>query len=131
MNARFLSKFLPYGTLHREQVKNELLMVQRLCRRGVLKKTFHRGKVFYELTPQAVPLLEHSRKILLEQAQLEAALSRSSFFRALLGDLRFLNEKDPLAKHFMFLGDWQLTKPVVPSQLELSKLRFYQSKGLA
>lgn len=131
MNHRLLSKFLPNGTLHREQLKNELHLVRRLCKRGVLKKTYHRGKVFYELTPQAVPLLEHSRKILLEQAQLEASLSRSSFFNALLGDLRFLNEKDPHAKHFMFLGDWQLTKPVVPSQLELSKLRYYQSRGLA
>lgn len=131
MNYKLLSKFLPYGTLHREQVKNELLMVRQLCRRGVLKKAYHRGKVFYELTPQAVPQLEHSRKILLEQAQLEASLSRSSFFDALLNDLRFLNEKDPHARQFMFLGDWQLTKPVVPSQLELSKLRFYQSRGLA
>lgn len=131
MNYRLLSKFLPYGTLHREQVKNELPLVRKLCKRGVLQKAYHRGKVFYELTPQVVPLLEHSRKMLLEQAKLEAALSRASFFDALLGDLRFLNEKDPHAKQFMFLGDWQLTKPVVPSQLELSKLRYYQSRGLA
>lgn len=130
MNYRLLSKFLAHGTLHREQIKNELSVVRKLCRRGILQKSHRRGRVFYELTPQSVPLLEHSRKILLEQAQLEACLSRSTFFDALLGDLRFLNEKDPNAKQFMFLGDWQLTKPVVPSQLELSKLRFYQSKGL-
>lgn len=130
MSYRLLSKFFHYGVLHREQVKNELPLVNKLCRFGVLAKTYHRGKVFYELTPHSIPLLEHSRKILLEQAQVEAASSRSSFFDALLGDLRFLNEKDPRAKQYMLLGDWQLTKPVVPSQLTLSKLRYYQDRGL-
>lgn len=126
-----LLKLLSHGTVHRERVKNEWPAILRLCRRGFVQKTYRRGKVFYELTPKSLPLLEHGRRMLLEQAQLEAAVSRSPFYNALLNDVRFMDETSPLAKRFMLLGDWQLTKPVVPSQLELSKLRYYHHLGLA
>jgi hypothetical protein len=46
-----------------------------------------------------------------------------------LGDVRFLDEKNPAANKFLFLGDWQLKRPVVPSQLSLSKYRFYHEQA--
>jgi hypothetical protein len=128
---RTFKKFIAHGTAHREQVKNEKHSVMRMCKLGMIRKAYHRGRVFYELTPKSAPLLEHCRKMLLECAYLEAAISRSLFYNALLHDLRGLDTSHPLAERFMFLGDWQITRPVVPSQLELSILRHYQFLGLA
>lgn len=113
--------------LHREAVKNDLVAIEHLLRMGFVQKTYKSGRLFYELTDKALPLLEHQRIKLLEDARMHSLIDgRSAFFRALLGDVRFLDEKSPEADEFMFLGDWQLTRPVVPSQLELAKLRFYR-----
>jgi len=50
-----------------------------------------------------------------------------SIFHTLLDDVRFLDERHAVAEQFKFLGDWQLQRPVVPAQLELSKMRYYQN----
>lgn len=117
------------GALHRDEVKNDMSAIERLVYHGLLRK-IHRGKkVFYELTELSVPALELWRKALLEEVRVLAFLHKSpSVFHALLNDVRFLDEKHAAAEQFKFLGDWQLQRPVVPSQLELSKLRYYQNE---
>lgn len=128
---RLLLRFARFGVLHREEVKNNLSVVKQLVRAGVAQKVFRRGKVFYELTPKALPLLELQRRLLLDQAAaLEHLPRRSSVSAALLHDVRFLDERHPDARHFLFLGDWQLTRPVVPPQLDLAKYRYYKARGL-
>jgi hypothetical protein len=55
----------------------------------------------------------------------------AKLYRALLEDLRFLDEKNPKAEEFRLLGDWHLMRPVVSSQLKLAQMRFYWEQGLA
>ena len=127
LESRLLTKFARLGVLHREAVKNDLSALRRLVRAGFVQKVYKSGRVFYELTERALPLLESQRKKLLEEVAMRAHLdSRNKVYDALSKDVRFLDEKRPEAKAFLFLGDWQLHRPVVPSQLELAKLRFYQ-----
>ncbi len=96
---------------------------------GFVQKAYKSGRLFYELTDKALPLLERQRIKLLEDARMQSLIDeRSTFFRALLEDVRFLDEKSPEAEDYIFLGDWQLTRPVVLSQLELAKLRFYRNR---
>ena len=129
MNESFeniLKRFARFGVVHREAVKNDQAALQHLIIQGFAQKTFRSGRVFYELTEKALPLLECQRRKLLEDARMHALIDeRSAVHRALLGDVRFLNEKNPEAQKFILLGDWQLKKPVVYSQLLLSQLRFY------
>ena len=67
------------------------------------------------------------RRQLLEEIKLRQLLyPQSRVYRALLEDSRFLDEKNPRAQEFLFLGDWQLRQPAVPSRLKLSQERFYQ-----
>ena len=121
-----LKRFARFGVVHREAVKNDQAALQHLIIQGFAQKTFRSGRVFYELTEKALPLLECQRRKLLEDARMHALIDeRSAVHRALLGDVRFLNEKNPEAQKFILLGDWQLKKPVVYSQLLLSQLRFY------
>jgi len=116
------------GVLHRDEAKNDMEAIERLVYHGLLRK-FHRGKkVFYELTESSVPVLELWRKALLEEVRVLAFLHKPpSVFHALLDDVRFLDEDHVVAEQFKFLGDWQLQRPVVPAQLELSKIRYYQT----
>ena len=124
---RLVARFARYGVLHREAVKNDLTTLNKLVRNELVQKTYKSGRVFYELTEKALPLLEHQRKKLLEEVQMKALLeTRGTFYSSLLNDVRFLDEKKPEAKEFLFLGDWQLVRPVVTPQLELAKLRFYK-----
>ena len=129
MNESFeniLKRFARFGVVHREAVKNDHAALQHLINQGFASKTFRSGRVFYELTEKALPLLECQRRKLLEDARMHAMIDeRSAVHRALLDDVRFLNEKNPEARKFLFLGDWQLKKPVFYSQLQLSQLRFY------
>lgn len=124
---RLISRFSKYGVLHREDVKNDLAAVTKLLRHGWLRK-MHRGKkVFYELTEKSLPLLEARRKALREEIGILAALHKPpSIFHALLEDVRFIDDTHKSADQFRFLGDWQLGRHVVPSQLELAKLRYYE-----
>lgn len=117
------------GVLHRDEVKNDMKAIERLVYHGLLRKV-HRGKkVFYELTGSSVPVLELWRKVLLEEARVLAFLHKPpSVFHALLDDVRFLDEEHDIAEQFRFLGDWQLQRPVVPAQLELAKMRYYQNE---
>lgn len=126
---KLVAKFTRYAVLHREEVKNDLPTINKLVRNGFVQKTYKSGRVFYELTEKALPLLEHHRKKLLEEAKMKVLLeSRNTFYPSLLGDVRFLDEKKAEAKEFLFLGDWQLLRPVVFPQLELAKLRFYEGE---
>ena len=123
--------FAHHGVVHREAVKNSPTALRRLLRSGFVVKAYKKGKVYYELTDKALPLLELQRRKLVEEVEMRRLLEpKSLLYSSLLGDLRFLDERRPEAKDFLFLGDWQLTRPVVPSQLELSKLRFYHREGL-
>lgn len=132
MNNRLsilLSKFARYGVLHREAVKNEMAVLKRLLRGGFAAKAYKQGRVFYELTEKALPLLEYHRKKLLAEAGIRACLPKApAFYSAFLEDVRFVDEKSAEARDFLFLGDWQLVRPLVPAQLELAKHRFYREK---
>lgn len=120
------------GVLHRSEVRSDPTGLEGLLRTKLVAKVPRRKKVFYELTEKALPLLELHRRALLTEVEKRAALSpRSRVYRALLSDLRFLDSRNERAREFLFLGDWQLTHPVVPSQIELAKLRYYIAQGLS
>lgn len=126
---RLLEHFSRRCVLHRDEVKNDLPALRKLVRKGLVQKVIRNGRVFYELTEKALPLLDHFRKMLLERLALRSFLEqRSSAFPLLREDIRYLDEKSPEAEEFLFLGDWQLTRPVVSAQLQLAKLRFYQER---
>ncbi|HEX5034228.1 MAG TPA: hypothetical protein VFW62_07095 [bacterium] len=131
MSDKFFKKLSHFGVLSREETKNDPVVLQSLLRKYLVQKVFKKGRVFYALTDKALPLLEELRQVLLHQAALRGQLSpRDSFYKALLGDLRFLNEKHFQAEAFRFLGDWHLTRPAVSSQLKLSQMRYYAEHGL-
>lgn len=122
-----IARFARTGVLHRDEVKNDMAAVGRLVRHGLLRKVHRKKKVFYELTEKAIPILEARRKALIEEIKILAALHKPpSIFHALLEDVRFLDEKHNAADRFRFLMDWQIQRPVVLSQLELAKLRYYE-----
>lgn len=132
MNGKILNtirRLARNGVLHRDEAKNDVKVIERLAYHGLLRKV-HRGrKVFYELTELSVPVLELWRKALLEEVRVLAFLHKSpSIFHVLLDDVRFLDEDHVVAEQFKFLGDWQLQRPVVPAQLELSKMRYYRNE---
>ncbi|MFH1830927.1 MAG: hypothetical protein ABH871_09165 [Pseudomonadota bacterium] len=123
---KILARFMRFGVLHREEVKNDLAVLKKLLRAGLVKKSRKQGRVFYELTEIALPIIEQYRRIILEELRLRALLDRG--FALAAEDVRFLDEHAPEADDFMLLGDWQLAQPVVPAQLELAKLRFYSER---
>lgn len=123
--SKLFARFCRHGVLHRDEVKNDLPALKRLIRGGLVSKVYKQGRVFYELTEKALPMIETFRKIILEEAHLRSLLTKSPLYSALIEDLRFFDESRPEADAFMFLGDWQIKNPVVPAQLELAKLRFY------
>jgi hypothetical protein len=99
----------------------------------MVRKVFHRGKVFYEFTEKALSFLDDYRQGLLARVKtLSEGFPRAKVYSALLGDLRFLDESHPAAEEFRFLGDWQLKERVVPSQLTLAKVKYfdmYKNRG--
>ena len=124
-----IRRFARHGVLHREAVKNDRAALGQLMRLGFVRKAYRNGRLFYELTEKAIPLLELQRIKLLEDARMHSIIEgRSAFFHALLDDVRFLDDTSTEAKEFLFLGDWQLTRPVVSSQLSLAQLRFYRNR---
>ncbi len=126
-----LYKLFQFGVLPRDSVKNNSAELKDLLRKKFVQRVSKKGRVFYELTEKSLPLLEEYRNILLHRAKLLDQLQpHAKFYRALLGELRLLNEKHPDASDYQLLGDWQLTRPTVSSQLGLSKFRYYQNKGL-
>jgi len=121
---RLLSRF---GVVHREEVKNDLDVIHRFLNLGLIRKVHRNRKVFYELTEKALPLLEAWRKAVYEEAKIVAAVHKPpSVYHALIGDVRFIDERHPAARAFQFLGDWQLSRPVVSSQIKLAQLRYYR-----
>ena len=127
------SKFGPFGVVSRSEVKNNLPVVRSLIREGFVKKVYKKGRVFYELTDQTLPMLDEFRNKLLAEARLNYHLSprRRHFYGPLLDDVRFLDDSAPDAEDFRFLGDWRLQEPPLPAQLELAQWRYYQARGLA
>lgn len=121
-----LRKLTKFGVVHRDEVKHFASHLQGLLKRKLLRKVYRRGKVFYEFTDQALPFLENYRQGLFSRVRnLNEGFPRRKVYSALLGDLRFLDESDPVAEEFRFLGDWQLKEPVVPSQLALAKAKYF------
>ena len=132
MVTGLMHKFAHFGVLSRGAVKNNLVEVRSLVRHRLLKKTYKKGRVFYELTERSLPVLDSVRVQLLEEAKLRRQLypRRKSMYQALLEDVRFLDTSKKESQDFLFLGDWRLGyEPVVP-QLKLSQLRFYQERNL-
>lgn len=128
-----LRKLTKFGVVHRNEVKHFASPLQGLLKKGLVRKVHQRGRVFYEFTDYALPFLEDYRQGLFSLLKnLNEAFPRRKVYSALLGDLRFLDESDPVAEEFRFLGDWQLKEPVVPSQLALAKSKYFgglQNRG--
>ena len=124
--SRLFARFSRYGVLRREEVKNDLAALHSLVRAGLVQRAMKSGRVFYELTEQSLPLLEQQRRILLEELRLRSLLDPRLV--PLTDDVRFLDEQSPEADVFRLLGDWQLKRSVVASQLELAKLRFFRER---
>lgn len=119
------------GVLHRNQVLGYGVALAHLQRAGLVVRVPKRRRVYYELTPRALEQVEKYRQQLVKKLETQAALSpRSTVYRALLEDIRFLNKTKPEAQEFMLLGDWQLTLPVRKNQLRLAQYRFYEKEGL-
>lgn len=130
--SNLLEKLSRYGVLQRGAVKNDLPSLRRFLRQKLVRKVPKRGRVFYEVTEKALPLLEVYRRLLLHKAELGHLLTpHAKLYRALLNDLRFLDENHPLARQFQLLGDWQLKRPVVAGQIVLARERFYRAQGLS
>lgn len=132
MSYSLFNKMSHFGVLSRSAVKNDRGGLRYLLKNGVTRKVVRKGRVFYELTEKALPLLDDYRQVLLHKAALLNRLTpQAKLYRALLEDLRFLDEKNPKAEEFRLLGDWHLIRPVVSSQLKLAQMRFYREQGLA
>ncbi len=132
MNNLLFEKLSRFGVLPRSAVRNDSDELRCLLRKKLVRKTSKKGRVFYELTHHSLPLLEEQRQVFLHKAALMSQLvPQTKFYRGLLDNLRFLDEKHSESSAFLFLGDWQLTRPVLASQVELSKLRYYVSQGMA
>ncbi len=132
MKSNVFAKLTTSGVVARERVKNDLQPVGSLVRQQLLKKIYKKKRVFYELTEKSLPLLNHFRLQLLEEARLRFFLypRRQEFYRALLEDVRFFDSSKEEAEEFCFLGDWRLNMPPTKSQLQLAQLRFYQDQGV-
>lgn len=130
MKYNLFYKLSHFGALSRDVVKNDVSDLRYLLKNDFVQRVSKKGRVFYELTEKSLPLLEEYRQVLLHEAAFQNKLTpHAKFYRALLGDVRFLDEKNPRAEKFQLLGDWHLTRPVVPSQLKLSQMRYYREQG--
>lgn len=126
LTNNIFSLFAKYGVLHRDSVKNYADELSALLRQGFVQKRRLKKAVYYQLTPKALPLLDHYRSALLSSAELQAKLHpRSQFYQSLLTDLRFVSEVDEKAQAYLFLGDWQLRRTPTPLQLELVQTRYF------
>lgn len=130
-DLNLLKKLSQFGVSHRSDLKNDLALLKKFLRRKWVVQVFKKGRVYYQLSEKSLALLEEYRQELWHQARLGHMLyPNSNVYRALVEDLRFLDEKHPVAKEFLFLGDWQLKRPVVASQLVLAQYRYYQRQGV-
>ncbi len=132
MSYKLFNKMSHFGALSRSAVKNDRSDLRYLMKNDFVRRVVRKGRVFYELTEKSLPLLDEYRQVLLHKASLRNRLTpHARFYRSLLGDLRFLDEKNPRAGEFLLLGDWHLLRPVVSSQLKLSQMRYYRQQGLS
>lgn len=126
-----LEKLFKFGVIPRAAARNYPSELKDLLHKKWVQKARKKGRVFYELTEKAVPLAEEYRLMLFHKTRIKAQVTpHSKFYRSLLGELRFLDDQHPLVLDYQLLGDWQLTRPLVPSQLALAKLRYYQQQNL-
>ena len=124
---RLCRKFSQYGVLHRDEPRGYNKDLMKLIRLKFVQKVHKKGRVFYELTEKGLDLLEEHRKMLVcELKKCTQLFPRKHIYKNLLNDPRFIDEKDPIAQKFLFLGDWQFNRPIVKSQLLLAQNRFYQ-----
>ncbi len=132
MYYNLLNKMSRFGVLPREAVKNEMSDLRYLLKNGFARRALKKGRVFYELTEKSLPLLDDCRNVLLHKASLLGRLiPHSRLYRALLEDLRFLDEKNPQTEEYRFLGDWHLRRAVVASQLSLAQMRYYRENDFS
>lgn len=132
MSYNLFRKMSRYGVVSRSDTKNDLPALHYFLKNNVARRVVQKRRVFYELTEKALPLLEKRRQVLLHEASLlKQLIPHGKVYRALLEDLRFLDEKNPQAEYFRLLGDWHLLRPVVSSQLALAQLRYYQALGFS
>lgn len=118
-----------HGTTHREALKNYFPIVNYLKKIGLIRKVYMNKKVYYELTEQALPLLEEKRKVLFSEAMMLHQLNpRHINYAALLDDVRFFNIHTAEAEYFKFLGDWCLKLPVTKTRLTLAKYNYYYAQ---
>lgn len=128
---KILARLAKEGVLSRYETRGYESALRRLLRDAFVEKRRRGKKIFYELAEGAIPYLEAYRlELLAKVKKLSQLHPRSRVYKALLEDVRFLNKAKPEAKAFLFLGDWLLNYPVVPSQLLLAKSRFYAKQGL-
>lgn len=132
MSSRLLQKFAQYGVLSRSDTKNYSKQLTALRNAQLVTKVRKRGRVFYELTAQALSALEACRMQLRNEARLRQWLypRRRHWYEALLTNPRFLNTRSDEAADFLFLGDWRLAEPTTESQLQLAQFRYYEQLGL-
>lgn len=131
MSYSLLKKLSRFGVLPRGATKNDEEDLHYLLKNDFIRKVPKRGRVFYELTEKSLPLLEEYRQVLQHKVSLLHRLTpHAKLYRALLGDLRFLNDRNPRVEEFRLLGDWHLTRPVMASQLKLAQMRFYREQGV-
>lgn len=132
MSYNLLYKMSHFGALSRSDVKNDRSDLRYFLKNGLVRRVVRKGWVFYELTEKSLPLLDECRQVFLHKAALLNRLTpHSKLYRALLGDLRFLDENNPKAEEFRLLGDWHLMRPVVSSQLKLSQMRYYREQAIS
>lgn len=128
---RLFGKLAKQGVLSSYEVRGYAEALKSLLAAKLVQPNRKRKKVFYELTDKALPQLENHRlELMAKLKKLSSFSPRSKVYQALLEDVRFLDESKPEAKDFMLLGRWNLTRPVVSSQLLLARYRYFASQGL-
>ena len=128
LNVNPFTLLARHGVLHRGEFTNCRPSLQRLLKKRYVKKAHLHGKVYYQLTENALPLLDDYRNKQLYSVLIQTKLQpRARVYQAMLGDLRFLDEKNAEAQKYMFLGDWQLRRKVTAAQLELAQQRYFEA----
>jgi hypothetical protein len=120
------SLLVAQGVLHRDEVQPYERELKNLLYRGLVQRVPKNRRVYYQLTEKALPALElHRQGLVTELKKRSMLFPKNKAYKALLGDTRFLDGNHQVAKEFLFLGDWLLQRPLVPSQLKLSQERYY------
>lgn len=133
MKKDIFLKLARYGVIPRYSARSYLHEINTLIKTGLVKKIYKKGRVFYVLTENSLPLLEQIRKRLVAEVEMKKIIHprRFQFYDSLLNDLRFFDHTKGEAQDFIFLGDWRLKEKVNLSQLELSQYRYFSGENYA